>query len=143
VEYDIRKDDPYCIYDRFDFDVAVRHNGDCYDRYLVRLDEIKQSCRIIEQALDGLPEGEFKVKKINPFTFKPPAGETYARIENSRGEMGCYLVSDGTNKPYRVKLRGGSYNQLQALPHFGTGGLIADVVAIFASIDVILPEVDR
>ncbi len=143
VEYDIRRDDPYCIYDRFDFDVAVRHNGDCYDRYLVRLDEIKQSCRIIEQALDGLPEGEFKVKKINPFTFKPPAGETYARIENSRGEMGCYLVSDGTNKPFRVKLRGGSFNQLQALPYFGTGGLIADVVAIFASIDVILPEVDR
>ena len=143
VNYDIRKNDPYSIYDRFDFDVSVRQNGDCYDRYLLRLDEIKQSCRIIEQALDGLPEGDIRVKKVNPFTFKPPAGEVYTRIENSRGEMGCYLVSDGTTKPVRIKLRGGSYNQLQVLPHMGTGGLIADLVAIFASFDVIMPEVDR
>jgi NADH-quinone oxidoreductase subunit D len=143
VAYDLRKNDPYGIYDRFDFDIALRHNGDCYDRYLVRLDEIKQSCHIIEQALDGLPEGDFKAKKVNPFTFKPPAGEGYARIENSRGEMGAYVVSDGTNKPFRVKLRGGSYNQLQVLPEIGTGGLIADLVAIFASLDIILPEVDR
>ncbi len=141
VKYDLRKDDPYSIYDRFDFEVACRPNGDCYDRYLVRLDEIKQSLRIIEQALDGLPEGPIKAK-VSP-NFKPPAGEVYTRIENSRGEMGVYMQSDGGKKPLRVKARGGSYNQLQALPYFGTGGLVADLVAIFASLDVIMPEVDR
>ncbi|UCC44324.1 MAG: NADH-quinone oxidoreductase subunit D [Candidatus Zixiibacteriota bacterium] len=141
VDYDLRRDDPYSIYDRFDWKVATRSNGDCYDRYLVRLDEIKQSVRIIEQALDGLPEGPVKAK-VSP-NFKPPEGETYARVENSRGELGVYIQSDGTKKPYRVKTRGGSFNQLQVLPVIGTGGLIADLVAIFASLDIILPEVDR
>ncbi len=144
VNYDIRRDDPYSIYDKFDFEVAVRDGGDCYDRFLLRLDEIKQSLNIVEQALDGLPEGEFKVKKgANPITMKVPAGEVYSRVENSRGEMGIYLVSDGTKKPLRVKARGGSYNQLQVLPEIGTDCFIADLVAIFASLDVILPEVDR
>ena len=143
IDFDLRRDDPYSVYDRFDWDVPVLPNGDCYDRYLMRLAEIKQSCNIIEQALDGLPEGPVQAPKFKPMTFKPPAGEVYSRIENSRGEMGCYLVSDGTNKPFRLKLRGGSYNQLQALPYFGTGGMIADLVAIFASLDIILPEVDR
>ena len=141
VKYDLRKDDPYSIYDKFDFEVACRPNGDCYDRYLVRLDEIKKSLNIIEQALDGLPEGDIKAK-VSP-NFKPPAGEVYTRIENSRGEMGVYIQSDGGKKPLRVKARGGSYNQLQALPHFGANGLVADLVAIFASLDIILPEVDR
>jgi len=141
VNYDIRKDDPYSIYDRFDFKVAVRQNGDSYDRYLVRLDEIKESIKIIEQALDGLPEGPIKAK-VSP-NFKPPVGEVYARIENSRGEMGVYMLSDGGKKPLRLKMRGGSYNQLQALPEFGTGGLIADLVTIFATLDIIMPEVDR
>jgi NADH-quinone oxidoreductase subunit D len=143
VKYDIRRDDPYGVYDKFDFEVACRENGDCFDRYLIRLDEIRESLKIIEQALDGLPEGEFKVRKVNPMAFRAPAGEVYVRIENSRGEMGCYLMSDGSKKPYRVKLRGGSFNQLQALPYFGTNCLIADVVAIFATLDIILPEVDR
>jgi len=141
VKHDLRKDDPYSIYDRFDFEVVTRENGDCYDRYLVRLNEIKQSLRIIEQALDGLPEGPIKAK-VSP-NFKPPAGEVYTRIENSRGEMGVYLQSDGGKKPLRVKARGGSYNQLQVLPYFGAGGLVADLVAIFASLDIIMPEVDR
>ncbi len=141
VKYDLRKDDPYSIYDRFDFEVACRPNGDCYDRYLVRLDEIKQSLNIIEQALDNLPEGPIKAK-VSP-NFKPPAGEVYSRLENSRGEMGVYMQSDGGKKPLRVKARGGSYNQLQALPYFGAGGLVADLVAIFASLDIIMPEVDR
>jgi NADH-quinone oxidoreductase subunit D len=134
VDVDLRRDDPYSIYHKFDWDVAICYNGDCFDRYIIRLDEIRQSIRIIEQALDGLPEGEIKAKKVNPFTFKPPAGENYARIENSRGELG---------KPTRVKCRGGSYNQLQVVPEIGTGGLIADLVAIFATLDVIMPEVDR
>lgn len=144
VKYDIRKNDPYSIYDRFDFDIPVHQNGDCYDRYLQRLAEIKQSLRIITQALDGLPEGDIQPKKkVNAITFKPPAGEVYARIENSRGELGVYVISDGSTKPVRVKTRGGSYNQLQALPIMIKDCLIADLVAIFASLDVIMPEVDR
>ncbi|MEA1980634.1 MAG: NADH-quinone oxidoreductase subunit D [candidate division Zixibacteria bacterium] len=141
IDYDIRRDDPYSIYDRFDWKVCTRPNGDTYDRYLIRLDEIKQSIKIIEQALDGLPEGNIKAK-ISP-NFKPPAGENYARVENSRGELGTYIQSIGEKKPLRVKMRGGSFCQLQALPHFGTECFIADLVAIFASLDIILPEVDR
>ncbi|MEE8577825.1 MAG: hypothetical protein V3T31_11270 [candidate division Zixibacteria bacterium] len=142
VNYDIRRNDPYSIYDRFDFDIPTHPNGDCYDRYLQRLAEIRESIKIVTQALDSLPEGDFK-KKVNPITFKPPAGEVYARVENSRGELGVYVLSDGTNKPLRVKMRGGSYNQLQIVPKIGTNCLIADLVAIFASLDVIMPEVDR
>jgi len=141
VDYDIRRDDPYSIYDRFDFEIPVRHNGDVFDRYMLRLDEIKQSVKIIAQALDGLPEGEIKSKV--PLKFKPPAGEVYSRVENSRGELGVYILSDGTEKPVRVKTRGGSYNHLQVIPHFSTDILIADLVAIFASFDIIMPEVDR
>ncbi len=141
VNYDIRRDDPYSIYDRFDFEIPVRENGDVFDRYMLRLDEIRQSLRIVEQALDGLPEGDIKAKVS--MKFKPPAGEVYSRIENSRGELGVYVLSDGTEKPLRVKTRGGSYNHLQVLPEFATNIFIADLVAIFASFDVIMPEVDR
>lgn len=141
VKYDIRRDDPYSVYDKFDFDIPTQQNGDCYDRYIQRLREIQQSLRIVEQALGGLPEGEHKAKV--KAVFKPPAGETYTRIENSRGEMGVYVVSDGSKKPLRVKTRGGSYNHLQVFPHLCEGVLIADLVAIFASMDVIMPEVDR
>ncbi len=142
VQYDLRKNDPYCIYDKFDFNIPVRHNGDCFDRYLIRLDEIRESVKIISQALDGLPEGDIKNKKSR-LTYKPPAGETYTRIENSRGEMGVYLISDGGKKPVRVKTRGASYNHLQVLPYYGDDMLIADLVANFATLDVIMPEVDR
>jgi NADH-quinone oxidoreductase subunit D len=141
VKYDLRKNDRYSIYDRFDFDIPTRPNGDCYDRYIVRLEEIKQALKIVTQALDGLPEGNTQAKV--PTRFKPPAGEVYARIENSRGELGVYLLSDGSTKPLRVKTRGGSYNQLQVLPEIGKGLLIADIVAIMASLDIIMPEVDR
>ena len=141
VKYDIRRNDPYSIYDRLQFEIPTQKNGDCYDRYIQRLQEIKQSLKIVSQALDGLPEGDIKAKV--PGVFKPPAGEAYARIENSRGELGVYLISDGTNKPLRVKTRGGSYNNLQVLPELGKGLLIADVVAIMASLDIIMPEVDR
>jgi NADH-quinone oxidoreductase subunit D len=143
VRYGLRRDDPYSIYDKFNFDVAVCWNGDNYDRFLVRIEEIRQSLKIISQALDGLPEGETRAKV--KAKFKPPPGEVYVRIENSRGEMGVYLVSDGSEKPVRVKTRGGSYNQLQFLPEIvrGRGYLIADLVAIFATFDIIMPEVDR
>lgn len=141
VKFDIRRNDPYSIYDRFQFNIPTQQNGDCYDRYIQRLQEIKESLKIVSQALDGLPEGDIKAK-VSP-NFKPPVGEVYARIENSRGELGVYLLSDGTNKPARVKTRGGSYNQLQVLPEIGKGLLIADIVAIMASLDIIMPEVDR
>lgn len=140
IRYDIRKADPYSIYDKFDFKVAVRHNGDNYDRYLLRLDEIRESIKIVEQALDGLPDGDIQAKVSRNFK---PEGSIYTRVENSRGEMGCYIIGTKEKKPLRVKLRGGSYNQLQALPEFGTDCLIADLVAIFATLDVIMPEVDR
>ena len=142
VNYDIRRNDPYLIYDRLDWNVATRPNGDCFDRYMLRLDEIRQSIRIVNQALDGLPEGEIMAKGVT-VNYKPPAGEVYHRVENSRGELGAYIQADGGKKPVRVKLRGGSYNALMALPHFATNVLIADLVAIFATLDVIMPEVDR
>ncbi len=141
VDYDLRRDDPYSIYDRFDFNIPIYHNGDVYDRYMIRLDEIQESCKIVGQALDSIVEGPIKAK-VSP-NFKPPAGETYTRIENSRGEMGVHLVSDGSKKPFRLKARGGSYPHLQLLPEIATNCMIADLVAIFASFDVILPEVDR
>jgi NADH-quinone oxidoreductase subunit D len=141
INYDVRRNDPYSIYDRFDWEVPTLPNGDCYDRFILRLLEIRQSIKIIRQALDGLPEGPIKAK-VSP-KFKPPAGEVYSRIESARGEMGCHLISDGTVKPLRVKLRGSSFNNLQVLPEIGTNCLIADLVAIFATLDVILPEVDR
>lgn len=141
IKFDLRKDDPYSIYDHFDFDIPIGQNGDVFDRYLLRLREIEQSIKIIEQALDGIPEGEYKTKI--PFRFKPPAGEVYSRIENSRGEMGLYILSDGSTKPVRVKARGSSYNHLQVLPEVAKDCLIADLVATFASFDIIMPEVDR
>jgi NADH-quinone oxidoreductase subunit D len=142
VRFDLRKDDPYSIYDRFDFNIPVRHNGDCYDRYMIRIQEMRESAKIVSQAIQQIPEGEISAKiSVN---FKPPAGEVYSRIENSRGEMGVYLRSEGNSKkPLRVKLRGGSYNQLQVMPELVKGFKIADVVAIMASLDIIMPEVDR
>ncbi len=141
VDYDLRRDDPYSIYDRFDYNIPIYQNGDVYDRYMIRLDEIQESCKIVSQALDQIEDGPIRAK-VSP-NFKPAAGETYTRIENSRGEMGVYLVSDGTKKPFRLKARGGSYPHLQLLPEIATNCMIADLVAIFASFDVILPEVDR
>jgi NADH-quinone oxidoreductase subunit D len=142
VKFDIRKDDPYSIYDRFDFEIPTGTNGDCYDRYLVRLEEMRQSAKIVKQAIKQMPEGEIKTKV--PTNFKPPKGEVYSRIENSRGEMGVYIQSAGdSKKPLRLKLRGGSFNQLQVMPEIVKGGKIADLVAVMASMDIIMPEVDR
>lgn len=142
VDYDIRRDDPYLVYDKFDWKVAVRESGDTFDRYIIRLDEIRESIKIINQALDNLPEGDIMAKGVT-VNYKAPAGEVYHRVENSRGELGAYILSDGSKKPVRVKLRGGSFNALEVLPEFGTDCLIADLVAIFATLDTIMPEVDR
>lgn len=141
VDWDLRRDDPYSIYDRFDYEIPVGTKGDTWDRYWVRIQELRQSNEIVRQALDELPEGDIRAKvKAN---FKPQEGEAYARIENARGEMGCYIISDGSDKPYRVKLRGGSFPHTQMIPEIAKGLMIADLVATFASLDVILPEVDR
>jgi NADH-quinone oxidoreductase subunit D len=141
VKWDLRKDDPYGIYERFDFDIPTGKNGDTWDRYYMRLCEIRESLKIIEQALDGLPEGECTMK-IKP-SFKIPEGEYYNRIESSRGEMGCYIVSKGEKKPYRLKLRGSSFNHFMIIPEIVEGIKVADLVALFASMDIILPEIDR
>jgi NADH-quinone oxidoreductase subunit D len=141
LKWDLRKEEPYSIYDRFEFDIPTGTNSDTWDRYMVRIQEMRQANRIVEQALQSIPEGEIKTK--TPAVFRPPQGEVYARIESTRGEMGFYIVSDGSTKPYRVKIRTASFSNLAALPEMSRGWKIADIVAIFASLDVIMPDVDR
>ncbi len=141
VKRDMRKADPYSVYDRFDFDVPVACNGDCYDRYQVRIEEMRQSIRIIEQAAAGIPEGE--VINPVPLRFQPPAGEVYGFIEGSKGELGFHIVSDGSARPYRLHVRAPSLINLTALKNMLTGWKVADVMVIFGSIDICLGEVDR
>lgn len=142
VPYDIRKADPYSVYDRFDFDVAVRYHGDIYDRYLVRLDEMRQSIRIIQQALRDLPGGPVMAGK-SQYAMKVPAGEAYGRIEGPKGELGFYVISDGKSNPQRYHVRAPSFINLTVLAELSRGGKLADAVAICGSIDIILGEVDR
>ncbi|HJW83542.1 MAG TPA: NADH-quinone oxidoreductase subunit D [Anaerolineae bacterium] len=142
VPYDVRRADPYSIYDRFDFDVAVRYNGDVYDRYLIRLDEARQSVRILQQALDQIPEGEIQAGK-KQYSTRVPAGQAYGRVENPKGELGFYVVSDGTANPYRYHIRAPSFINLTALGKMCTGYKVADTVTILGSIDIVLGEVDR
>ena len=141
VAEDVRVSEPYSIYDRFDFGVPVGTYGDCWDRYYVRVEEMRQSLGIIEQAMGALPEGPVmaNVRRI----ARPPKGEVYVRTESPRGDFGVFLVSDGSDKPYRVKVRAPSFANLQALQHMLRGAYIADAVVILGSIDIILGEVDR
>jgi len=141
VAYDVRRADPYSVYDKVEWDVVTRTEGDSYARYLCRMDEIRQSLRIVEQALDMVPEGELKCK--TPLRLKLPEGEVYHHIESSRGDVGVYLVSDGGEKPYRLKWRAPSFVNLGAINQMVKGWKVADVVAILGSIDVVLGEVDR
>ena len=141
VPYDLRKDEPYSVYDRFDFEVPVTQNGDCWDRYYVRMREMRESCRIVEQALDQLPPGPHQAK--TPRIIKPQKGEVYVEIENPRGQLGYYLVSQGEPSPYRLHVRGPSFINLQVLPDLLRGLKIGDVVAILGSVDIVLGEVDR
>ena len=141
VKYDVRRAQPYSAYPEFDFEIPVGENGDTYDRYLCRMAELRQSLAIIEQALDGVPEGPVMAKV--PKIIKPPVGEIYHSIEAPKGEIGAYLVSDGTMKPYRMRIRPPSYINLQALKTMSIGHLVADVVAIIGTIDIVLGEVDR
>ncbi len=166
VPYDVRKFFPYSGYERFDFDIPVGTNGDVYDRYLVRMLEMDQSLRIIQQAVDALPDGPWQVDdpkivappkyaissnmealihhfKLYTEGYRPPAGEVYVRTESPKGELGIYLASDGSARPYRMHVRAPSFANLQALPSMIKGQLLSDVVAAIASIDIVLGEVDR
>jgi len=166
VDFDLRRDMPYSSYEKFQFDVPVSQRCDVWGRYLVRLEEMRQSVRIINQALEGMPEGPVKADapkivlpdrekmktqmeslihhfKIVTEGFAVPAGEVYQGIESSRGQMGYYVVSDGTAKPYRVHMRNPSFASLQALETMCKGRMLADVVAVIGSIDVVLGEIDR
>jgi NADH-quinone oxidoreductase subunit D len=138
---DVRVSDPYSIYDRFDFGIPVGTYGDCWDRYYVRMEEMRQSLVIIDQAMEQMEPGliSAKVRRI----ARPPKGEVYLRTESPRGDFGVYLVSDGSDKPYRVKVRAPSFANLQALQHLLREAYVADAVVILGSIDIVLGEVDR
>ena len=166
VEWDLRRDQPYLRYDEVEFDVVVGTYGDAFDRYAIRLAEIRESMRIVRQILDRMPEGDYRIqdKKVTPppraridesmealihhfkiFTegFKVPEGEVYVAIESPRGEIGCYIASDGSPTPYRMHVRAPSFVNIQCLPHMMRGGLVADAVAVISSVDPVLGEVDR
>jgi NADH-quinone oxidoreductase subunit D/NADH-quinone oxidoreductase subunit C/D len=142
VPYDVRKADPYSIYDRLDFEAAVRYNGDVYDRYIIRIDEMRQSLRILEQVVNDIPEGPIQTGKP-VYQVRVPAGEAYGRVENPKGELGYYVVSNGKPNPWRYHVRAPSFINLTALAEMCKGGKVADVVAILGSIDIVLGEVDR
>jgi NADH-quinone oxidoreductase subunit D len=166
VAWDLRRDMPYLHYDQLEFDVIVGQYGDAYDRYSIRFNEIRESMRIVYQVLDCMPSGDFRIqnKKVTPppraridesmealihhfkiFTegFKVPEGEVYVAIESPRGEIGCYIVSDGSSNPYRMHVRAPSFVNVQTMPHMMRGGLVADAVAVISSVDPVLGEVDR
>ena len=166
IEWDLRRSMPYLFYDQVEFDVVVGTYGDAFDRYAIRLNEIRESLRIARQIVDLMPKGDFRVqdKKVTPpprgridesmealihhfkiFTegFKVPEGEVYVAVESPRGELGCYMVSDGSAKPYRMHIRDPSFTNLQTLPPMMRGGLVADAVAIISSVDPIMGGVDR
>ena len=166
VAWDLRRDMPYLHYDKMEFDVIVGQYGDAYDRYSIRFNEIRESMRIVYQILENMPSGDFRIqnKKVTPppraridesmealihhfkiFTegFKVPEGEVYIAIESPRGEIGCYIVSDGSSNPYRMHVRAPSFVNIQTMPHMMRGGLVADAVAVISSVDPVLGEVDR
>jgi NADH-quinone oxidoreductase subunit D len=166
VAWDLRRDMPYLRYEDVEFDVIVGQYGDAYDRYAIRFNEIRESMKIVHQILDRMPSGDYRIQnnKVTPppraridesmealihhfkiFTegFKVPEGEVYVGIESPRGEIGCYIVSDGSSNPYRMHMRAPSFVNIQALPHMMRGGLVADAVAVISSVDPVLGEVDR
>ena len=142
IPYDIRKSEPYSAYPEFDFEIPIGAKGDIYDRYIVRLAEMEQSCRIIEQACNKLPDGPIMAEKV-PKRIKPPVGEVYQAVETARGEFGMYIVSQGDVKPYRIKLRTPSFANMSIFPEMAQDNLVADLVANLGSIDVVIPEIDR
>ncbi|MEE9591283.1 MAG: NADH dehydrogenase (quinone) subunit D [Thermodesulfobacteriota bacterium] len=166
VKWDIRKDEPYLVYDRLDFDIPTGENGDCFDRYIVRIEEMKQAARIIKQALRDIPDGPVNVDmpeivpppkkdvyknmeslihhfKYVSHSFKVPPGEVYSSIESPKGELGFYIVSDGSEKPFRLKIRVPSFVNLQSIDHMCREEYLADVIAIVGSLDPVFGEVDK
>ena len=166
LSWDLRRDMPYLRYDKVEFDVIVGSYGDAFDRYSIRLNEIRESMRIVRQILDAMPQGDYRIqdKKVTPpprgridesmealihhfkiFTegFKVPEGEAYVAIESPRGEIACYIASDGSSTPYRMHVRAPSFINIQTMPHMMRGGLVADAVAVISSVDPVLGEVDR
>jgi len=141
VKWDLRKAQPYAVYKNFEFEIPTGQNGDTYDRYLVRVAEMRQSLRIIRQAVGGIPEGPIMAKI--PKVLKPPVGEVYHSIEAPKGELGYFIVSDGSTQPYRVRVRPPSFVNLQALDLMCRGQLVADVIAVIGTLDIVLGEVDR
>jgi len=141
VKWDIRKAQPYSGYEKYEFEIPTGTNGDTYDRYLVRMEEMRQSLRIIRQAVEKIPEGPIMAKV--PKVIKPPVGEAYVSIEAPKGELGYFIVSDGSLQPYRLRVRPPSFVNLQSLDKMTRGALVADVVAIIGTIDIVLGEVDR
>ncbi len=141
VPWDLRKTDPYEVYDRFDFDVPVGKTGDTYDRFLVRLEEMRESIRIIKQAMEQIPPGPFRAEA--PALIRPPKGEAYAHVEAPKGELGFYLVSDGSISPYRCKIRSPSFINLTVLRDLTVGWKLADLIVVFGSFDINMGEVDR
>jgi len=166
IKWDLRKSQPYEVYDQLDFDIPVGKNGDCYDRYLCRVEEMRQSLKIIHQCINMMPSGPIKVDdaKISPpkrsemkdsmeslihhfklYTegYQVPPGATYTCIEAPKGEFGVYLVSDGSNKPYRCKIKAPGFAHLAGMDHMSRGHMLADVVAIIGTLDVVFGEIDR
>ena len=166
VAWDLRRAMPYLAYDQVEFDVIVGTYGDNFDRYAIRLNEIRESVKIVRQCLDMMPKGDYRIQdpKVTPpprarigesmealihhfklFTegMHVPAGEVYSAIESPRGELGCYLVSDGSSKPYRLHVRGPSFVNLQAIPLLMRGGSLSDAITVISSVDPIMGEVDR
>jgi NADH-quinone oxidoreductase subunit D len=168
VAWDLRKKQPYAAYDQVDFDIPIGTNGDCYDRYLVRVEEFRQSTRIVKQCVQWLRDNPGPVMiddhKVSPpkradmkddmealihhfklFTegYCPPPGEVYAAVEAPKGEFGCYIVSDGANKPYRLKIRAPGFSHMAAMDEMARGHMLADVVAIIGTMDVVFGEIDR
>jgi len=142
INYDVRKSEPYSVYQDFDFDVPVGLDGDCWDRHWVRVKEMHESLRIIEQAIDKLPDGDV-ASPLGRRLIRPSEGEVYVKAENPRGEIGVYLVSDGTDKPYRLKVRPPSFCNLSAIQLLLQNSWVADSVVILGSLDIVLGEVDR
>jgi len=141
VKWDLRKAQPYSGYEQYEFDIPTAANGDTYDRYMVRMEEMRQSIRIIRQAVERIPEGPIMAKI--PKVIKPAVGEAYVSIEAPKGELGYFIVSDGTVQPYRMRVRPPSFVNLQSLDRMARGALVADIVAIIGTIDIVLGEVDR
>jgi len=141
IAWDIRKAEPYCGYEQYDFEIPIGYQGDSFDRFIVRLEEMRQSVKIINQALDGLPGGPHSTQV--PLALRPDAAEAYARIEGSRGELGYYLVSDGGPSPFRFHIRPPSFINLSALKEMTVGGTVADAIVVLGSIDVVVGEIDR